>query len=112
MYASGYHSSLMRNLAVIIAMFLLIMAIWLCAGATYVCCRSRRLEAWWNNFMVRFLYEVFFELSLCLMINLALHWGHTEKDSISVVISLALAAVALLSLLCLGFLCFHKGPYI
>ena len=72
-----------------------------------LCCRGKDApskSASVNNFMIRFLYEVSFELVLCAMINVSA-MGPSEapiNDTLSFA-TLALAAIAALAIVCLYF---------
>ena len=69
-HACGYHVSLVHNLIFFGALFAVLLLLWLLVACkdSCLCCRTRH-EKWWNNVLIRFLLEVFFELSLCLMIS-------------------------------------------
>ena len=58
------------------------------------------------------MYEVFFEVSLCLMINFTVI-DMTKADlSLNWILTMVLSVLALLSLLLLSYLCCRNGPYI
>ena len=120
----GYHVSLVRNLALVFFLFALIVTIWFFVACkdsfvtcSAYCCRAkanRRHEVWWNNFFIRFLYEVFFEITICLMLSFSVI-KIDEGQGLKVwtwflTIGLTLAAVAILTLL--SFLCSRNGPYV
>ena len=85
-FSCGYSFNLLPNLILVFFLFACIVLVWL---LVLLCdlwrkyndrkqrengqrSRERReLEPWMTNFGVRFLYEVFFEICLCFMINLA-----------------------------------------
>ena len=112
-HACGYHVSLVHNLILIFTLLVLILAIWLTIGLKEYICRSRqRHDAWWNNMLIRVFYEVFFEVCLCIMINLtAINFLEAEK-TITWFVTLLIAVVAFISLCILTFLFFCGGPYV
>ena len=110
-HACGYHVSLVHNLILIFTLLILILLIWLAIGLKdYICKSRRRHDAWWNNMLIRVFYEVFFEVCLCIMINLtAIDFIRAEK-TISWFLTLLVAVIAFLSLCILTFLFFCGGP--
>ena len=72
-HACGYHVSIARNLLVILTLAFLVLALWLGVALKDSFCypgeKSKRKEHWWNNLLIRLLYEVFFEVVLCLLIS-------------------------------------------
>lgn len=66
-------------------------------------------EPYMNNFMVRFLYEIFFELAICAMINVSNYQAGGMVQwfiSLIVIVSITLTLLAIMSLFC------KNGPYI
>lgn len=62
-----------------------------------------------NNFMIRFLYEVFFEFAICAMINISdTNSGGIDQwlISLAALIVIGVALLAVMSLFC------KNGPYI
>ena len=108
-----YHASLARNLILIALLFLVIVILWLfVALRDNFFCKVRKKhqnETWWNNFFVRFLYEVFFELALCLMISLSMS-GAISSFEMAVCCILAVASIAVICILTV--MCFKGGPYV
>ena len=98
------------------SMFAVIFAIWLLVAMkdsfTSCCFRRRGHEAWWNNFLIRFLYEVFFEVSICLMLSFTILDLNNLKNSWEWGLTVGLAVLALICLCLLSFLCFKSGPYV
>ena len=62
-----------------------------------------------TNFGIRFLYEVFFELCLCLMINA----GYTDKDVSPAqwTLSIVLSTVVILALIAITLLFLKVKPF-
>ena len=114
-YSCGYHVSLTHNLILILGLFSVIALFWLAmACRDKLCFQGGRHEIWWNNLMVRFLYEVFFEITLCLMISFSamdLRTGGTETK-VSWGLSVVLTIAAVLALCYLSLLFVRGGPYI
>ena len=113
-YSCGYHTSLVRNLIVVFAAFIVITAIWLLIVIKDCLFRKKRHEPWCFNFLVRFLYEVFFEICISLTISFTVVGFEMSegKNKLNLGISVILASIAFLSLCFLSYLCFRKGPYI
>ena len=113
-YSCGYHASLVHNLIVVFTAFILIAAIWLLLAIKDCLCRKKRHEPWCFNFLVRFLYEVFFEICISLTISFTVVGFEIleRKNKLDLGISVILAVITFLSLFFLGYLCFRKGPYI
>lgn len=66
----GYQTNLLHNLIIVLTLLIILSLMWLLlAFKGKVCQTGSRYEIWFNNFMVRFLYEIFFEVSICLMIS-------------------------------------------
>ena len=62
--------------------------------------------------LIRVFYEVFFEVCLCIMINLtAINFLEAEK-TVTWFVTLLIAVVAFVSLCILTFLFFFGGPYV
>ena len=67
-------------------------------------------EPWFTNFIVRFLYEIFFELCLCIMINIAFMDPDNEGIwyiSLLMIISVVVIGPVAITLL---LFCGEKGP--
>jgi len=68
-----------------------------------------RAEPFMNNFMIRFLYEIFFELAICAMINFSDQKAGGVAQwmiSLATLITLGGALLTIMSLFC------RNGPYI
>lgn len=93
--------------AVIIALVWLISAI--VKKLTSDDSRSKQAEPWLNNFMIRFLYEVFFELAICAMINISNQQAGGMVQwliSFTVIVMISVTLVVVMTLFC------KNGPYI
>lgn len=77
----GYHYSFVRNMLLVISIAAVIALVWLITAISQIV-RNKSLsseelsragprsqETFMNNFMVRFVYEVFFELMICAFIS-------------------------------------------
>ena len=66
--------------------------------------------------MIRLLYEVFFEVTLCLMISYtAIDFSAGEPgdgEEFEWGLTLGVTAMALIGLCLLSYLCFRNGPYV
>lgn len=118
----GYHVSLVRNLVLVFLLFVLLALIWVTVACkdSFVtcgtCCRrergTRRREAWWNNVLVRFIYEVFFEIVICLMLSFSvIEFGKESNQSWTWVLTIGLTVTAVAILGLLSYLCIRNGPY-
>lgn len=63
-----------------------------------------------TNFIVRFLYEVFFEIILCLMINFSFVDFQSSYQVANWIICIILGGVALASLMAITTLFWRDGP--
>ena len=99
--ACGYRSSLVRNLAPILIILAVALALWVLLGVRDLVCRRHRHEPTGFNAVMRVWYEGFFEVALCLCM------GYSTVSSLAVCLAVLVAAT--LGLLCL--LCFRLGPY-
>ena len=111
--SSNYHTSLARNLMLIAILFVVIAFLWLFyAAISHQINKSKKKRdpnhTRCSNFAIRFLYEVFFELCLCIMISLSVS-GVTKWE---LILSCLLVALAVISLCTLTLLCYKGGPYI
>ena len=120
MHQTGYSYSLWPNLILVFILFgiiLCILAIFIALDVTnYFKGRQdarsqQRKEPWMTNFLVRFLYELFFEICLCLMINASYldTDSKAQVNSFIVCILLALISVAAIVAITLLF-CSKTGP--
>lgn len=67
-------------------------------------------EPWMTNFCIRFLYEVFFELTLCIMINIAyVDASQTSTQIATWVFCLLFGLVAIVALICITSLFWGFG---
>lgn len=116
--ATGYHFSFVRNLMMVITIAAVIALVWLITAilkfvrdkASPNERSSRRTnEAFMNNVMIRFFYEVFFELIICAFINV------TNQDGAGIVwwiTSLALIIFTVFTTLAVMSQLFFNGPYV
>ena len=116
-YASGYHVNLTRNLVLVSLIGIVIVLFWLLATICDRCCFRRqrqRCGAWWSNFFVRFLYEVFFEICISLTLTVALVGSETQSLSNYgvIVCTVIVAILCAFGLSLLVYLCFKSGPYV
>ena len=72
-HSCGYHVSLVRNLLLIFILTCVVIYVWLNLALINCICNkhNKKREAYWNNVVIRFMYEVFFEVALCLMLEFA-----------------------------------------
>ena len=128
--ASDYVHLFARNTVIIICSALVIFAVWAIVGildrvavkrkkngqyrhswSSYRCFRSRN-EPYVNNFMLRFFYELFLEICICALVNIAL----TDFDDFSPGLQWIISCIVLggifvyLCWLISLFCC--KGPYL
>jgi len=105
----------------IVILFAIVLLIWVATvgldfGRRARGISSRKSEPWMTNFMVRFLYEIFFEICLCLMINASyvdIDSDSSGSDTVSWLICIALAALAFVALVMISFTCCcNEGPHI
>ena len=116
-YGCNYKISIIRNLALVLCLLALAFVIWLVICCLRLLPRKCRVckkngpgqRAWWFNFQVRVLYELYFEVTLCLMISYALKYEITLSETI---VSGVLLALVVLTLLGLTLCCFKGGPFI
>ena len=110
----NYEISLVRNLAVILCLVAAVFLLWVLMSVLQVslkcCCKqSSRQEAWWCNLQVRLLYELYFEVCLCLMISFSLQH---ESTAVEKLISFALLLVVVAILVLMTGCCFKGGPFL
>ena len=111
----GYHASFLHNLVIIFFLAVVFALLWFfLACKDNVCFASSNHERWWNNFLIRFLYEVFFELCLCLMLSFAALDFRDGRDQsvVSWGLSIVLTLLVACSMCYLGLLCVRGGPYV
>ena len=118
-FTCGYSFSFLPNLILILSLFSVILLIWLLLLGRDLFQRSKRdrnssEEPWMTNFCVRFLYEVFFELSLCIMINISFMDSDSGEPWIAAwIFCIILAMIAISTLICITVLFWSsKGPSI
>ena len=116
-YASGYHVNLARNLVLVGLVGIVIVLICFQVTMCDRCCFRRqrqRFDAWWSNFFVRFLYEVFFEICISLTLTVALVGSETQSLSNYgvIVCTVIVAILCAFGLSLLVYLCFKSGPYV
>mmetsp|Transcript_288 Transcript_288/g.389 ORF Transcript_288/g.389 Transcript_288/m.389 type:complete len:196 (+) Transcript_288:2720-3307(+) len=122
--SSDYFHLFSNNLAVVVVVAIVIVAIWgiLAVFDRFNCFNrpslrklglsSQRKEPLWNNFALRFYYELFLEFCICALVNIALPFSGSGSVSVQWFLSLAvLLGIAtyiawLLSLFCCN------GPYL
>ena len=112
MKESGYHVSLWRNLAICCALLTGVTLIWAFVRFEKRICRNKKwskADTWWNNFFVRLIYELFFEICLCTMISLAIS---VPEDWVPRGVAVGFTLLASVPLLLLCCLCCRNGPYI
>ena len=119
LYTCGYSFSLLPNLILVIILFGLIALIWMLIWATdlllrYVC-KKKTDQPRLTNIAIRFLYEVYFEICLSVMIFVSFmdfndssssNGGHLEAS----IICLILIVVAFLALVAITLLFWRNGP--
>ena len=110
----GYSINLMHNLALILFLIGVFLSVWfILACKDFICfCGRRKDEALFFNFTVRFLYEMFFEVCLCLMISFSSAKFLADETKVTLFVSIALTVLAALALSYLGVLFCYGGPYI
>ena len=109
----GYHVSFARNMVPIITMLLVFTFIWFLVAykVFIVSCfcnhKDNRQEVFWNNFLIRFLYEVFFEICICMLLSFSVSYDRTKGW-----VTLLKVVFMLLTIGCLVALsvcCIYKG---
>ena len=114
--ACGYHVSLVRNLLLVAFMLALIVLVWIISIVRDKIIKKsnkRKREPFWSNFMLRFVYEVFFQLVIGVTIFLAASADSSEnfsKSSLFIAIAALLASLTIFALLVCS--CFKDGPQI
>ena len=115
----GYKHTFSRNLVIFIAIFVLLV---LGMAGLYIydfvmrkrykSVRTSHVKywhlAWMANFSLRFLYEIFFEVFLCLLIHVSIgnpHDVHAYGFAVFLLMILCIATASLVALFCRG------GPY-
>ena len=118
---SGYHSSFLANLFLVILVAGIIFVVWLLAIVKDWCYRvvasskkprKNRSEPFWTNFELRFLYEITFEICLCSILYLAIYDSGADTSVIIFAITLiSIIGIAMLLLFCFS-LSYRNGPYL
>lgn len=124
--ASDYVHLFARNTVIIICSVILIAAVWLLAALIdrllakkhplknyrfYKCGKSKN-EPYVNNFLLRFFYELFLELCICSLINVALVDWSASSPSLQWALSCLVLAAIFVYFCWLISLCFCRGPYL
>ena len=119
LHSSGYRFSFVRNVLSITCMAALIALVWLFTAVIQLLRKkatgaeankkTSSSEVFMNNFMVRFLLEVFFELMICAMINVT---SVTASGMTWWFISLLTLVAGAVALLAVASLYIKRGPYI
>ena len=109
----GYHNSLLANMFPFMFIGALIVALWLFSilrDCRHGCATKQRIEPFFTNFKLRFLYEVSFEVCLCTVLYLA-YAKNGEHETGFIVSLVVLGLVLFLILFCMMLGCCY-GPYI
>ena len=116
--SNGYHMSFFRNMLLLLSIACIIGLVWL-ISAILQSVRAKTQqegqngqqskEASANNFMVRFLYEIFFELMICAFINVT---NQEVAGMVWWIVSFAVIVVSIFSLLAIFSLFCFNGPYV
>ena len=123
---SGYHISFTRNMMFFISLMLLTALVWMITAVIERICRRSRAhqedsestqrsaskEVFMNNFMVRFLYEAFFELCLCALINISASTSRGPGGTGTWLMSLLILVACLTAIIAVISLYFKNGPYV
>ena len=116
-HACGYSLSLWQNMFAIFILLGLVLLAWTLVAisdrlANVYNWYKKKYEPLMNNFTVRFLYEVFFEVILCVIISLTFREQHGEhRLTLSFIVSIILILFLGLSLAFLTVLPFkRRGP--
>ena len=110
--ACGYSASMMQNMAPGLLLIAITIAMWVLLGIKdllCLCTKKTRHEAICFSAIFRIIYECFFEIVLCLLINQTI----IAESSLSLSrlgLSLTVIVALLVTLLCV--LCFRFGPYV
>ena len=102
----------MRNMAPGMLLIAVTIAIWVVLvikDLLYSCTKKTRHEAYYFGVIIRIVYECFFEIVLCLLINQTIIAESTLSLS-RLGLSLTVIVGLLLAFLCL--MCFRFGPYV
>ena len=117
-YSCGYSYSFLPNLILCLVLLGLLSLVWLFLWIRkyYRSMRNaqghrreegRLTEAWLMNFTVRFLYEIYFEICLCFMINVSYQGGGSATPWW---LCLALAMLAIAAPIAITVLFWKYGP--
>ena len=118
MQVCGYHHSFVQNLNVMILLGLVLIATWvLCVLKDYISRGSSakflrtRHEPMLNNITLRFFYECFFEICICIMINIAALDFGSLSSSIQWATAMIFAGSIVVFMMFLVSLAYRNGPY-
>lgn len=107
----GYHVSFTRNLLIVIVLTILVLLTWLILSLlNNWICKNGKLEAHWNNLIVRFLYEMFFEIALCLMLSFAVM--NDLSSSLDWLLTISFSILTIIAIIFFSYISFKNGPYI
>ena len=106
---------MLPNLILILCLFGVIVAIWsvVMCGDLFARIQNRRtkkIEPWMTNFTVRFLYEIFFEIILCLMINFSYADLSSSSQVASWIICIILSVISCAFIMAITLLFWRGGP--
>ena len=122
MYNCGYSFSLLPNLILLLMLLGVILIVWWCSFAydLYYVIKKRnnpqfehpypKKDPQLNNFLVRFLYEIFFEICLCVMINMSFIDPNSNKQMTSFILCTLLMVLLFIILLSITMLLWRGGP--
>ena len=118
-HQAGYSFSFLPNLILIFCLFGLVFLIWMVATCrdhmmNGFAGKKRAWEPYLTNFLVRFFYEIFFEVILCLIINVSsTDFDASGSSSFTKwVICLVLIIAAIAALVAITTLLWRGGPVV
>jgi len=118
LYQCGYSFRLWPNLILIFVLIVTTLTIWVLSfaldfSARCTCCKNRiRTNHLMANFTVRLLYEAFFEIVLCLMINISFFEAEATSEKAALILCVCLAVLTLVALALICSNAWHRGPHV
>ena len=129
---ANYEHLFAQNMAIVIAVLLLIIFIWLLIlakdlisylmtrfGKNQNCSKNLRSKEqmknksrWCQNFVLRFVYEFFLEFCICIFLQLSVLDFSELSPSLQFCLSVAIAIALIALIIFVISLCFFNGPWI
>ena len=115
--ACDYDYSITKNMAIIIVVLASILLVWFtCVIIDLICNKSQKRftrSSWCQNFILRFLYEFFFEFCICFLLQLVYIAKVNENNQIFqyvLFVLLILVVMAFIAFIISQF--FYRGPWV